>query len=310
MRIFSIILFLFYIHSLTGQEKVRTVLDQFSQTYPSVNDLAEWRLKSELSSNGVQYYYIQQQRFGIDIENALLTLVAGSEAEIRSSLHNLVPNVEEKIPTKSNPIQVREALEKAAAHLGLSSTESREIQKSLRSENIKNRWKYTAGTLSRENIPVHLLWIKHNDEYILSYRIDIYHPFESHYWSLYINAENGSFIRKEDRILSCHFDTVITDCDNIDHSHRKAVADQLEFDQETEVYHVYPLYVENPGQGTRVVVQNPADPLASPYGWHDLDGNPGPEYFDTRGNNGFIQEDYNYNNSGGKRADGGGKSDF
>src|SRR6185503_16483416 len=37
--------------------------------------------------------------------------------------------------------------------------------------------------------------------------------------------------------------------------------------------------------GGFVVVSNPADPVASPFGWNDTNGIPGPEFTDTRGNN-------------------------
>ena len=50
---------------------------------------------------------------------------------------------------------------------------------------------------------------------------------------------------------------------------------------------------------------NPADPSASPYGWHDTNGVAGAEFTDTRGNNVLAQEDVNDDNVGGFRPDGG-----
>ena len=52
------------------------------------------------------------------------------------------------------------------------------------------------------------------------------------------------------------------------------------------------------------MVNNPADALASPYGWHDIDGQPGHEFTDTRGNNVAAQEDRNDDNADGFRPTG------
>lgn len=50
-------------------------------------------------------------------------------------------------------------------------------------------------------------------------------------------------------------------------------------------YEVFPLPVEHPEDGPRSVQQMPAEPQASPFGWHDTDGVLGAEFAITRGNN-------------------------
>lgn len=50
-------------------------------------------------------------------------------------------------------------------------------------------------------------------------------------------------------------------------------------------YRVLPVTAKAPDQGTFAVVTNPADSVASPFGWHDINGRPGSDYFITRGNN-------------------------
>jgi hypothetical protein len=66
-------------------------------------------------------------------------------------------------------------------------------------------------------------------------------------------------------------------------------------------YHVYPRPVQDPLDGFQQVDINPQDPIASPYGWHDYNGIPGPDTFETRGNNVSAQEDINGDNQGGVR---------
>jgi hypothetical protein len=50
-------------------------------------------------------------------------------------------------------------------------------------------------------------------------------------------------------------------------------------------YRVFALPFENPLFGDRSFVINPADPVASPYGWHDTTGQVGADLTVTRGNN-------------------------
>jgi uncharacterized repeat protein (TIGR01451 family) len=56
-------------------------------------------------------------------------------------------------------------------------------------------------------------------------------------------------------------------------------------------YLVYALPSVNPWAVSRTLVVDPADPVASPYGWHDTNSAPGAEHSVTRGNNAFAYAD-------------------
>src|SRR5690606_35354772 len=80
-------------------------------------------------------------------------------------------------------------------------------------------------------------------------------------------------------------------------------------------YNVYAFPLESPLWTTpappadaRTLVANPDDPTASPFGWHDTDGVPGPEFTITRGNNVEAYTDVDNNNvpDPGSSPDGGG----
>ena len=68
---------------------------------------------------------------------------------------------------------------------------------------------------------------------------------------------------------------------------------------------MFPAPLVGPDDGPRSLLANPADPVASPHGWHDTNNAPGAEFTDTRGNNVFAQEDADANNTGGYRPSGG-----
>ena len=70
-------------------------------------------------------------------------------------------------------------------------------------------------------------------------------------------------------------------------------------------YLVFPPPLESPADGPQTLVVGPADGAASPFGWHDTNGDVDPDFTDTRGNNVFAQEDVDANNTGGTRPDGG-----
>ncbi len=65
-------------------------------------------------------------------------------------------------------------------------------------------------------------------------------------------------------------------------------------------YRVFPMPLENPldNGAEHVIVENPADALTSPFGWHDTDGVEGPEFTYTRGNNVHAYND-SVNGAGG-----------
>src|SRR5690606_7281447 len=59
----------------------------------------------------------------------------------------------------------------------------------------------------------------------------------------------------------------------------------------TECYEVIALPLQSPYYGARSIEVQPADPVASPFGWHDTDGAVGAEFTTTRGNNVDAYED-------------------
>jgi len=69
-------------------------------------------------------------------------------------------------------------------------------------------------------------------------------------------------------------------------------------------YRVVARPAEDPNDGGQTLVTDPADTVASPYGWHDDNGVAGAEYSDTRGNNVLAQEDADHNDIGGLRPNG------
>lgn len=60
---------------------------------------------------------------------------------------------------------------------------------------------------------------------------------------------------------------------------------------QADSYRVYPVPVPSPDHGPRALVTNPAEPNASPFGWHDTNGTAGAEFTTLQGNNVIVYVD-------------------
>ena len=91
-----------------------------------------------------------------------------------------------------------------------------------------------------------------------AWQMEIRTPDGQHWYDAHINAATGTLIDAADWVSSAS-------------------------------YNVYPAPTAPRTMAraarSRIVMSNPADPIASPFGWHDTNGVAGAEFTDTRGNN-------------------------
>ena len=135
-----------------------------------------------------------------------------------------------------------------------------------------------------------------------------------HWWNLSVDAETGAIAHRFDYIDSESAGEVAS---RIARPVAREVTEALiqvpnEQAQDGSSYLVYALPLESPNDGDRHYVYNPADAQASPFGWHDTNGQPGPEYTITRGNNVNAYADTAADNAAdpGSQPDGGSGLDF
>lgn len=80
---------------------------------------------------------------------------------------------------------------------------------------------------------------------------------------------------------------------------------------QADSYRVFPVPVASPDYGARALVTNPADALASPFGWHDTNGIAGAEFTTLQGNNVSVYVDADANGTpDGPGPDGGAGLNF
>ncbi|MDX2286948.1 MAG: M36 family metallopeptidase [Bacteroidia bacterium] len=120
-------------------------------------------------------------------------------------------------------------------------------------------------------------------------------------WTMGVDAASGSIRYQYDRMLHCGWPAA-QHAPHPEAAHQHAPSDEI---HTGGAYRVFPAPVESPLHGSRLLAGDPADPQASPFGWHDINGVPGAEYTITRGNNVYASEDQDGNNLPGYAPDGG-----
>lgn len=139
------------------------------------------------------------------------------------------------------------------------------------------------------------VWFQKESVLHMAWHVDLPVPGGAHWWSIVLDANNGTELSRFDRVVSCSFE----EPERLnDHAHPDEVSGNASPEPPTPSpllngYNVFPLPLENPNDGPRTIVNDPWNIAlnASPFGWHDTDGIPGAEFTDTRGNNVHAQSD-------------------
>lgn len=120
-------------------------------------------------------------------------------------------------------------------------------------------------------------------------------------WLVHADANTGEILRFKNQVLSCIFGKEEESQKNKPFFPATPQVMVPEYE-----YRVFPLKLESPSHGPRTLEIMPADTTASPYSWHDTNGQPGPEHTTTKGNNVEAREDKDgLNNTLGEMAEGG-----
>ncbi len=243
------------------------------------DDLAELVVTDRYRTRrtGTTHLYLRQQVDGIDVFSADLTAVVDRDGRILTRGERLVRGLRGRVNVRGPVLSAAQAVVLAAEHLGL---EPGAPALSRRIGGPAREVVFFPGGVSRDEIPVKLEYVpRPGADVRLAWNLVIRTPEGGHWWNLHVDAVSGAVLRQNDWIAQ-------------------------------DSYRVYPRPLKNPDEGPRGLELNPADPVASPFGWHDTDGVAGAEFTDTRGNNVFAQEDEDADDLDGARPDAGAGLDF
>lgn len=162
--------------------------------------------------------------------------------------------------------------------------------------------------LSSDPLLVKKWWCELNRELVPAWSVAIYVADSAAHLNVFVDARNGRIIKKENWTHDCSFHGA--DRGELNRTSTGDEGSGRSKRNESSSYRVFAYPLENPAFGTRSLEEDPWDSLASPFGWHDDDGQEGEEYTITRGNNVYAREDQDADNQGGYSPDGGSALEF
>jgi Ca2+-binding RTX toxin-like protein len=195
---------------------------------------------------GTTHVYLRQRVEGIEVAGGVINVSVARDGSVITLGNRFVPRLGSRI-SPSGPLRSAEQGVKAGARaVGL--TPRRALRRQRASRGAARETVFAGAGISARPIPVELVYVKGAQGALrLAWNVTLLEPAAAHYWNVSTDASTGELIAKTD---------------HLEHA--------------TPSYNVFALPVEGPSFGARSIVTSTADPLASPFGWHDDPDGSGP----------------------------------
>ncbi|MCB9246506.1 MAG: T9SS-dependent M36 family metallopeptidase [Flavobacteriales bacterium] len=267
------------------------------------DDLSDLQITDDYRSHNADwdYVYLRQQVNGRPVVNTHAVIVMDGLTVLYAK-PALIKDINEIPVVEDASIAPVSALRSLAEYAGVELNVEPQIS-------AAEKFELNDASLSEEPIRFQLSYLYRNKKLELIWHLNWYLVNRSHWYDAYVSAETGEILETFDWVMECSFDCAVEHV----HGMRTTSAPSVQEAHSVHAinsYEVFPVPVESPNHGIRVVVVDPADADASPYGWHDIDGTEGAEFTTTRGNNVRARDDRDNNNTGGLEVDGGTDLEF
>lgn len=259
--------------------------------------------------SGVQHIYLRQTYNGLEIVGTESSIHLSSTGQVASVNNQFINSLEKRAgKVSSNPqLDAKQAVVSVASQLGYSITKDlRVLSQGFNSDRMT---RLSDGGISKSEIPVRLMYyLKEDKSLALVWELSIQSNQEAEWYNVWVDASNGQIIEKNNWINSCGFDHAHEEEDFFHFQSQPTVKESFGSVLAPEAiqgsYMVFAMPLESPyfGDRTLLLADDVVNTNASPYGWHDTNGSPGPEYTTTRGNNVNAYEDgdnYGFQPNGG-----------
>lgn len=285
---------------------------QFGLSPQDVSDLHIYNQHYSASTK-VNHVYVVQRHQGIEVFNAISNFAISNNNEVKNAEVQFIPALIQKANSTQPSLTPEQAIYQAASQLGLHTPSGLQMIETPET----NRYVFNNGNISQENIKVKLVFQPNEEQTTLSlaWDLDIYILDGSHWYSVRIDAQTGTLLDTHDWVTSCNFGEAHLTEHNmaasriIQQSVLEMGTSNFRSPNDGSQYRVFAMPNESPNHGPDTLESEPADPVASPFGWHDTNGIPGPEFTITRGNNVRARADLLGNNQGAS-AEGGPELNF
>ncbi|PSR14492.1 MAG: hypothetical protein DA408_04915 [Bacteroidetes bacterium] len=274
------------------RDKAQRYLEQHATEWGlEVADLVDVIVSDQYVSahNGAKHFYFVQRYASIPVYGTVTGVHLSRRGEIVSATPAFEPHLAERINTATPATTAYQALTAALADCGVHPTQPLALK-----EQQGSRYTFAGGAVAHNDIVVKLRYLPvlGTDEIRLCWDMAIDLANSADYWSLRVDAVTNKVIHRHNYTIYCNFDAKDKTVAHADHCAHQWEGEKVVLQPATaavvdgtSAYRVFPVPIESPIHGERQLVIDPADPIASPFGWHDVNGMPGPEYTITRGNN-------------------------
>lgn len=255
---------------------------------------------SHTDRKGVTHVYLQQWVHGLPVRGGVAN-VALKDGRVVALGDRLQRDLAGRAQPGVPGLAAVEALGHAARQLDLVPQGMRELKATSHRQRI-----LAPSAISRDPIPADLVYVPDAQGRLrMAWDLVIRSTTTPNWWHVAVDAHDGSLLRTTDRMVRCHHEpgTFHRGYDAMADLARGPASGPAMLDGSG--YRVFPLPTESPNHGAQVLVSEPADAQASPFGWHDVDGASGAEFTITRGNNVFATEDLDDDDQPGYSPDGG-----
>lgn len=270
--------------------------------------------------SGASMVYLMQRYQGIKVYNAIYNVGISKEGEVVHAASRIIPNIVNKVGASTSPSLTPEAaIASALSHLNV------EVNDALVQKERKNdqEFVFEKGAYSNTDIKVNLqLYPINENEVELVWEVVIDMVSNADYWNVKVDAATGNVLGKHNYTTYCTFahdayHNHDASCRSLDNMRIVTSAKQAAAAPPVLLGGSYAVYAElttdgnlhtheSPNHGARNLLTGIENLTASPYGWHDTNGQNGPEFTITRGNNVHAYLDLDGSNiSQGDEPDGG-----
>lgn len=277
----TIFLLLFSIPLWSQQDYLNLLKTEFKKWNIQDIDPGSLKIKDQYTSphNGVKHIYFAQTLNGFEIYGTSAAIHLDRNLKPIFSTHRLLDFPQSKIKDPYFKLDHTDALVSVGKEFNFpvekSTIKILEEKNGILTLQPKN--------MAKQPIVAQKI-IAQNDkgEYRYAWQISIDLANNPDFWNVLIDAENGDLIGKNNWTIYCSPGIIHEST----HYHSQA-----QFPENSSVvstpssYLVFPIQIESPEHGDRELIIHTGDSLASPFGWHDVDGQLGPEFTYTRGNN-------------------------
>ena len=255
------------------------------------------------SRSNLGHYYLRQRVNGIEIFGTQSSIHIAKGNSLFKYNISFLNDVLQKVETSTASLSHVDAISRVIEIFEYDDTI---IPQQIEESNDPGQSKvFSGGSVSQEPIPIKLMYYASNNGMLrLCYDMSIYEVDHTDWWSLKIDANTGEVISQINWIVECKFEHNGSNVHECSENHKCESVIRRNNTLMLDSYNVYAVPVESPNHGGRTIEIDPADAVASPFGWHDTNGIVGAESTQTRGNNVNAQEDENGNNGTGYAPDG------